>query len=94
LQVTPTSLKPPGGTISLNAANSKDVEDGSNLTYVFSGVITGSGSVSIASSSPSSPLRTATISGASVGDVATFTVIVTDTEGASSSAVATLMITS
>lgn len=94
LQVTPTSLKAPGGTVSLNAANSKDAEDGSNLTYVFSGVITGSGSVSISSDSPNSPLRTATISGASAGDIATFTVSVTDTEGASSSAVATITITS
>jgi hypothetical protein len=94
LEATPDSLKAPGGTVSLNEADSSDEEDGSNLTYKFSGVITGGGSVNISSGSSSSALRTATISGASNGDVATFTVKVTDSEGASSTAVVTVDITS
>ncbi len=94
LEATPDSLKAPGGTVSLNAASSSDEEDGSNLTYEFSGIITGSGSVSISSGSANSALRTATISGASDGDVATFTVKVTDSDGVSSTAVVTVDITS
>jgi hypothetical protein len=67
---------------------------GAILTYEFSGIITGRGSVSISSGSANSALRTVTISGASDGDVATFTVKVTDSEGASSTAVVTVDITS
>ncbi|MFB0518942.1 MAG: invasin domain 3-containing protein [Acidobacteriota bacterium] len=95
LVVTPTSIPSIPYTVTLDASGSTDPnpEDAANLTYDFTWQATGTAHAVISVTGPTgSPYATATIDAGVSGDIVTFIVTVTDPDGLTARASATVTI--
>jgi len=95
LVVNPTSIPSIPYTVSLDASGSSDpnLEDRANLTYEFTWQGTGSAHAVLSVTGPTTnPYATATINAGSSGDMVTFIITVTDPDGQSDRASATVTI--